>query len=579
MKKLLSTLTLLLMAGTCAFAAAPAKPAAKPAAGPKISDVYATHGLVSSAHELASRAGAEILKKGGNAIDAAVATAFALHVAEFNTSGLGGGGYMIIRDAKTKKVVCLDYREQAPNSATKDLFSSQEAQKMKWSTVGGKAIGVPGWLKGMEYALKTYGTMKLADVLAPAIKLAEDGFVLDKAQHEIIIEAYTMIMRYNKPDQVPMLVDALPMEAGHVLKQPKLAATLKLIAAKGSDVYYHGEVGEVVVRAVNKAGGKMTMEDLNNYKMHVRIPAEGTYRGYHIYSMPPSSSGGTHVIQLLNIMENFDVKKMGHNTPEFAHTWGEATKLVFADRGKYMADSDFVKLPLKGIQSKEYAKVLAKRITSDIVLKPEAGDPWKFEPAEKKTSALVGDVPERMSTTSFSVVDAKGNIVTSTNTINDFCGCGVMVPEYGFFLNDEMDDFSSNAASVNAPEPTKRPLSSMSPSIVLDPKGNPFMSIGSAGGPRIITAICQIIMNTIDYGMTMDQAIEQCRIHNQSGKDVYVDGDRYDQKLVDALKAAGYNVKMGDRYYLGGAQGIMFDKKGRMDGGADSRRLGVPVGF
>lgn len=568
MLKKFAAVGLLLMAAVCAGAAEN-----------KPEDVYAAHGMVSSAHELASKAGVEIMQKGGNAIDAAVATAMALNVVEFNASGIGGGGYMTIRFAKTGETVCLDYREQAPASATKDLFASDQAKKEKWSVEGGKAIGVPGWIKGMEYALKKYGTMTLAQVAVPAIRLAEEGFVIAPMQHGIISDYYTRIMKYNKPAAVAYFQDDLPIEAGKVMKQPELARTFKLVAAHGSDVFYKGEIGEAVCKAVNAAGGKMTMEDLDKYKLHVRVPAQGTYRGYKIFSMPPSSSGGTHIIELLNIMECFDVKKMGHNSPAFAHAFAEASKLIFADRIKFMSDPDFNKLPLKGLQSKEYARARAAEITKTPLKKAAPGDPWKYDDTVQKTSYLGGMGSERQSTSSFSVVDQQGNIVTSTNTINYFCGSGVMVPGYGFMLNNEMDDFSNNPASVNAPEPGKRPLSSMSPTIVLDPQGNAFMSIGSAGSARIITAISQIIMNVIDHGMTMDEAIEKRRIHCQTDLVMKVDYDP-DKALVDSYQAMGYKVEAAAPGYNGTAQGILFDQKNkRMDGGADGRRLGVPIGF
>ncbi|MDD4160392.1 MAG: gamma-glutamyltransferase, partial [Synergistaceae bacterium] len=277
-----------------------------------------------------------------------------------------------------------------------------------------------------------------------------------------------------------------------------------------------------------------------------------------------------------------DVKGMGAGSPKFAHVWAEATKLAFADRSKYMADTAFVKIPLSGLQSKEYAKMLAGKIDMNkIADKVEAGDPWKYDDNKSSEKAYTaGTGAERQSTSSFSVVDQHGNIVTSTNTINYFCGSSVYVPEYGFLLNDEMDDFSQDPNSVNAPEPGKRPLSSMSPTIVIDPNGNPFMSIGAAGATRIITAVSQIIMNVIDHNMSMDEAIEQGRFHNQSGLLLRVDKDRMNEATLKALQDEGYKIEQVGPGTLGTAQGILIDKaKGRMNGGADSRRLGVPVGF
>ena len=546
----------------------------------KVNEVYATHGMVSAANELASKAGVEVMKKGGNAVDAAVATALALNVVEFNASGIGGGGFMTIRDAKTGKTICLDYRETAPASATKDMYASEQSKKDKWSIYGGKSVAVPGWLKGMTYALDKYGTMKFKDVAAPAIRLAEEGFVVAPMQNGIITDNYSTLVKFSGT-KLPYFKDELPLEAGQVLKQPALGKLFRLIGEKGPDVFYKGPVADAIVKAVDRTGGKMTKADLAGYKMFELKPIIGTYRGYKIYSMPPSSSGGTHIVQLLNMMENYDVKALKAGSEKFAHIWAEATKLAFADRSKYMADTAFVKVPLNGLQSKEYAKELVKKIDETKVAdKVEAGDPWKYDGQKSSSAYTAGLGSERQSTSSFSVVDAKGTIVTSTNTINYFCGSSVFVPEYGFLLNDEMDDFSQNPESVNAPEPGKRPLSSMSPTIVLDPQGRPFMSIGAAGATRIITAVSQIIMNVIDHNMAMDEAIEQGRFHNQSGTLLRVDEGRMNEMVLKTLEKAGYKIEQVGPGTLGTAQGILFDnEKGRMNGGADSRRLGVPVGF
>lgn len=572
MRKMKMALAAALVIGTAAAAGAV-----------QLQEGYAAHGMVAAAHELASRAGVEIMQKGGNAIDAAVATALALNVVEFNANGIGGGGFTTFYSAKTKEVVCVDYRETAPASATKDMYASEQSKKEQWTAYGGKAIGVPGWLAGMDYMLRNYGTMTFAQVAEPAIRYAEEGFVIVEAQKGFIEDSLEQLTKFNEPGTTPFLDEiGLPIEAGTVLKQPKLAATFRLIAEKGIDVFYKGEIGEAICRAVKRTGGEMTMEDLANYKIHVRKPTVGTYRGYTIYSVPPASSGGTHIVQLLNIMENYDVKGMGFESAEKVHTFCEATKMMFADRSKYMADTDYAKVPLAGLQSKEYAKEMAAQI-SGLNEKPAAGDPWKYEPAEK-TAYKAGLGSEHFSTSSFSVADQYGNIVTSTNTINFFMGSAVFVPEYGFLLNDEMDDFSQDPESVNAPEPGKRPLSSMSPTIVLDPQGRPFMSVGSPGATRILTAVSQCIMNAVDHGMSMDQAIEAARFHCQGGKVINTENDRYSQKLLDELKSMGYEIKLQPPLYTGGAQGIMFnwDAAGTekfLNGGADSRRLGYVVGF
>lgn len=544
-------------------------------------DVYAKQGMVSSAHELASQAGVEILKQGGNAVDAAVATALALNVVEFNASGIGGGGFTTIRFAKTGEVICLDYRETAPASSTKDMFSPDQSRQERWSIDGGKSVGVPGWITGMYYALEKYGTKSFAEVAAPAIRLAEEGFKLHPAQNEIITDNFERLNKYNNPEQVPYFKDGLPLAAGGTLKQPNLGKLFRLIAEKGPRAFYEGPVAEAIVRVVNNNGGNMTAADLKNYKMEVRTPVIGTYRGYKIYSMPPSSSGGAHLIQLLNIMELFPVAEYGHNSPRTMHAFAEACKMIFADRSAYMADTAFTQVPLAGLTSKAYARTLAEKIDiSKVAQEVSAGDPWKFQKEQKKT-AIGGLGSERVSTSSFSAVDVEGNIVASTNTINYFCGSGVLVPEYGFLLNDEMDDFSPNPNSVNAPEPGKRPLSSMSPTIMLDPKGRPYMSIGAAGATRIFTSIAQIIMNTVDHNMTMGEAIQAPRIHNQlSGNSAgkLMTEKHIESSLIDWMTLRGYDVQQS--VHIGTAQGILFDSdKGIINGGADFRRLGVPVGY
>lgn len=573
--KLALALALVAMTAAAAFAAFPR-------AVSDTKDVYAPNGMVSSAHQLASEAGVEVLKQGGNAIDAAVATALALNVVEFNASGIGGGGFMTVRFAETGEVVCLDYREMAPASSTKDMYASEESKKARETIDGGKSVGVPGWLKGMCYALEKYGTMTFAQVAAPAIRLAEEGFPLHQSQNGIIADDYERLVKYNDLDKIRFFDEnGMPLAAGATLRQPELGKLFRLIAEKGPDAFYNGPVAEAIVAAVNRNGGNMTVQDLANYKMAIRTPMTGTYRGYSIYSMPPASSGGAHLVQLLNILENFPMAEYGHNSPLAIHTFAEASKMVFADRTKYMADMDFAELPLAGLTSKAYAQKLASKIDPYVVAQEvEADDPWAFQDG-KKVSDVRGLGPERISTSSFSTVDAQGNVVASTNTINYFMGSAVIVPEYGFLLNDEMDDFSQNPESVNAPEPGKRPLSSMSPTIVLDPMGRAYMSIGAAGATKIFPSVAQIIMNTIDYGMTMNDAIQAPRVHNQlsggkAGK-LCVEG-HLDESTIMYLKLRGYDVE--EDSHVGTAQGILFDHtKGLMDGGADHRRLGVPVGY
>ena len=543
-------------------------------------EVTAKNGMVSAAHELASKAGVEIMQKGGNAIDAAVATSLALSVVEPTFTGAGGGGFSTIRFAKTGEVVFVDYREMAPASATKDMYASEQAKKENWSTVGGKSVGVPGFIKGLFYMLEKYGTMSFAQVAEPAIRYAEEGYIVQPFQVELATRYFLVFNQFHEPDQIPFLKDGLPFPAGETFKIPELAKTYRLLAEKGPSVLYEGEIGEAMVAQVNRTGGNMTMDDLKNYEIKVRTPIEGNYRGYKIYSSPPPSSGGTHVVQILNIMENFPVDKWKVDSPERLHVLAEAVRMVFADRQKYMGDADFIKVPLKGLADKRYAKKLAEKISPTVVrdeIQPD--DPWVFNESSLVLYPSAGTEGIGFNTSHFSVVDAEGNIVSTTNTHN---GPADFVPVYGIVLNNEMDDFAKEPTSVNAPEPRKRPLSSMSPTVVLDANGKPFITVGSAGSWRIITAVSQIIMNIIDYNMTMDQAIQHPRIFTfaTDGKAApLLIENTMNPETVEALKKMGHNLDVRDKSdYFGTSQGILF-KDGLMHGGADSRRLGVPVGY
>lgn len=541
-------------------------------------DVYAKHGMVSAAHKMASEAGVEIMKKGGNAVDAAVATSLALSVVEGHFTGIGGGGFMTIRNAKTGKVVFLDYREMAPGASTKDMYASEKAKKEKWKSFGGKSVGVPGWVAGMFYALEKYGTMTFAQVAEPAIRMAEKGWTVEPNQAYWYEDMSLPLVDYYKPEEMPFFSKELPYQAGEHMTRKDLAATYRLLGSKGPKIFYEGEMGEAFVKEVQRLGGIMTMQDLKNYKLLERKPSEGTYRGYKIYSAPPASSGGTHIVQLLNILEYFPLNKWAPDSPQRQHVLAEAVRLMFADREKYMADADFINVPLNGLVNKSYAKTIAAKIDINSTMKQVAyGDPWKYE--GKKVSYFGGQTGLGSSTSHFSVADEKGNIVACTNTHNYAAG---FVPKYGIVINNEMDDFSDNPESANAPEPRKRPLSSMAPTIVLTPDGKPFMTVGSAGGWRILTALTQIISNVIDYNMSMAEAINYPRLftYSSSGKPAaYIVEDKMPKDTLKKLEALGEKVdvrKYGD--YFGTSQGVLY-KNNKMNGGADSRRLGVPVGF
>ncbi len=575
--KLLAAMILVLSVTFVAFAGN------VPTTPKKPHDVYAKNGMVSAAHELASKAGIEIMKRGGNAIDAAAATAFALNVVEPYNIGMGGGGFVTVRFAKTGEVQYVDFREVAPASARKDMYASDQAKKEGWSARGGKSAGVPGFVAGWFFILEKYGTMPFAEVVKPALKLAEDGYVWTEGQTGTLQGSYYEDL-YNLNDEgrdVPYFEEGLPRRAGTVVKHPGLAKAFRLLAKDGAKAFYNGPIGEALVKAVNDHGGNMTMQDLANFKVVVKKPVEGTYRGYRIYSSAPPSSGGAHVIQLLNFMENFEVGKMKQASPELFDMWGKAERMVFADRDRYMADTAFVDVPLEGITSKAYAKEMFKRfdINAKLPKLEKPGDPWKFDKTNKKSSHIGDTGPEHFSTTHFSTVDKEGNIVAATNTINYWFGSKVMVPGYQIFVNNQMDDFSSNPNSVNAPEPGKKPLSSMSPTIILDPQGRSFMTLGAAGSRMILTIVAQVISNVIDHKMTMSEAIEAPRIWTDMEGETILEATA-GHEVIDALRKKGYELNTEETYH-GVCQGIIFDhEKNIMDAGADQRTgTGMPEGF
>ena len=526
------------------------------------------NGVVAAAKPEVSQIGVEVLKKGGNAVDAAVATAFAISVFEPNASGIGGGGFMLIRMAKTGKTVVIDYREKAPAKATPDMFVLDENGKVvnEEITVGGKASGVPGTVAGLLTALEKYGTMKRADIMAPAIKYAKEGIPVTVNLESIIKDNYEKLAKFDAAAEI-YLKDGLPYEIGDTIKNPDLAATLTKISKEGQKAFYQGEIAEKIAAEVQKQGGLMTAEDLKNYKVEEREPVVGKYRDYTIISCPPASSGGTHIVQLLNMVENYDLKTYGDNTPESWHVWAESMKQVFADRAEYMGDTAYVKVPLKGLTSKEYAKDLVKKIDLEKAGKDiKIGDPSKYESG---------------STTHFSVMDKEGNMVAVTQTINYFFGSGVLVPGTGIMMNNEMDDFVPQKNMKNSIEGGKRPLSSMSPTLVLDPKNRPFMTIGSPGATRIIPAVALTISNVIDHGMTIQEAINAPRVAQfQSGK-LNIEG-RVSHESYNKLQEMGHEISVKDSYdaYFGGVHGIMMDYNTKtLHGGADPRRDGQAAAF
>ena len=534
-------------------------------------DATGENGMVATSNVYATMAGQKVLQEGGNAVDAAIAVCYALGVAEPFTSGLGGGGFMVIHTADGENSF-IDYREVASSGQTAESWLDASGNLIEnANSVGGLAVGVPGEVAGLELALAEYGSGKLTrqQIMQPAIDLANNGYVVSPTMYGAIADEYErMIGEYSELGAY-YLKDGLPYEVGDTVTNPDLAKTLQLIADNGADAFYQGPVAEAIAAAVQKHGGVMTVEDLASYKPEERVPVTGTYRGYQIISAPPASSGGTHIVEALNVLENYDIGSMTVNSAEYIHLFSETFKACFADRAAYMADTAFAEVPLEGLPSKDYAKTIYERI-NDQAQTWNAGDPFAYG---------------HDSTTSFSIADKEGNVVTVTQTIECFWGSKIAVEGYGFIMNDEMHDFSTSLDSVNKLEPGKRPLSSMSPTVVLREDGSSFMSVGSPGGVRIWPTVTQVISHVIDHGMDIQEAIDTARIFD-NGTDT---GINYESdgvtpitpEVAAELEAMGHTVtdKGAWQLFFGGVQGIVYQEDGTLRGGADPRRDGKALGF
>ena len=526
-----------------------------------------TQGVVSAGRAEAAEIGREILAQGGNAIDAAVAVAFALGVCEPNASGIGGGGFMMIRDGKTGKNVFLDFRENAPANAAPDMYTPKAPgsnyDKDLGNVYGGKSVGIPGDVAGVLYALEHYGTMTPEQVISPAAKLAREGYVVTPLLHGDMAEHATQLKTYGDGWKI-YLKDGQAWPVGSMISNPDLADTLDKIAAGGKDAFYKGEIADKLIAQVEKDGGVLAHADLENFTVRVLEPVRGTYRGYEIISSPPPSSGGAHISQILNVLENFDLSSLEVNSVEYLHLFSEVFKMCYADRAAHMGDPNFVKVPLEGLLNKDYAKELAARFDPETSQKPVAGDPWKFE---------------SMSTTHFSIADKEGNLVGVTRTINHFFGSCVVPEGTGFLLNDEMEDFSLDPNSANAVAGNQVPLSRMSPTFILK-DGKPFAVLGSPGGTRIISSLVQVISKLIDHGMSLEEAIGSPRIgDDQTDKMIYE--TRIPAETIEKLQAMGHPVKAYSDWdrIMGSVNGCVVLPDGTITGAADPRRDGLAVGL
>ena len=535
--------------------------------GERMHPVEAKNGMVVTSHFLATQSALTVLEQGGNAIDAAVTAAFSLAVTQPRSGNIGGGGFMMISSEKTDEVVAIDYREKAPSQATVDMFLDEkgdaDSNRSRFSHL---AAGVPGTVAGLALALEKYGTITLQQAVAPAIKIAEDGFIVTPRFSNGLKQREDRLKKWDSSKKVFYKADGSYYEPGDRFAQKDLAETLKRISANGIEEFYQGKTAQLLVEEMKKHGGLITLDDMKNYSPIIRKPVQGTYRSYDIYSMSPPSSGGAHVIQILNILEGYDIGAYGHNSSKTIHLMAEAMKRAYADRSKYLGDEDFVKVPLKGITSKKYAEELrngidpAKATASKTIL---PGKPLPYESNE---------------TTHFSIVDKYGNAVSNTYTINFSYGSGIVVDGAGFLLNNEMDDFSSKPGLPNAygliggeankVEPNKRMLSSMSPSIVKK-DGKNFLVTGSPGGSRIITTTLQVIMNVIDHGLNIKSAVAAPRIHHQWLPDEIRIEEGISPDTINSLVERGHKVVQ--KSSMGAIQSIMV-KDGIMYGGADPRR-------
>ncbi|BAJ02592.1 gamma-glutamyltransferase [Shewanella violacea] len=532
--------------------------------------VWAKHGMVSSQEALATRAGVEILKLGGNAVDAAVAVGFALAVTLPRAGNIGGGGFMLVHLAEPNKTIAIDYREMAPSKAHRDLFINEHGDAVaKLSREHGLAVGVPGTVMGMELALKKYGTMTLKQVMAAAIKMADEGITVTQDLSTSLIGVKRRITQWPSSAEIFYKTDGSNYQVGENFKQTELAHSLSLIAKLGSKGFYQGETAQKLVKAVQGAGGIMTLEDLKKYNVVERKPVTGDYRGYKIVSMPPPSSGGVHIIEMLNILETFPIDKLGHNTAATLHLMAESMRRAYADRSEYLGDPDFYKVPVQALTSKDYASKLAGQIKINKATPSSEIKPGKLAPYESNQ------------TTHYSVVDKWGNAVSNTYTLNFSYGSGLVAKGTGILLNNEMDDFSAKPGTpngyglvggeANSVEGNKRPLSSMSPTIVMK-DGKPFIITGSPGGSRIITTTMQIIMNVIDHDLNIAEATTAPRMHHQWLPDVLRVEQSLNRDTIDLLEAKGHKVNVSRA--MGSTQSIMVTDQG-VFGSSDPRRTGA----
>lgn len=531
--------------------------------------VQEKNGMVASVDALATQVGVDILKQGGNAVDAAVAVGFALAVTHPQAGNLGGGGFMLLRTA-SGRTSAIDFREMAPSRASRDMFLDKQGNAdSKLSLTSPLASGTPGTVAGFALAAQKYGTLPLSRLLAPAIKLARDGFeVNDALANDLNTYGKEVLLNHPESRAIFFKADGTPYQKGERLVQKNLARSLQLIATQGADAFYRGKIADEIAGEMARSGGLIGKADLAAYRVVERQPINGTYRGYEIFSMPPPSSGGIHIVQILNILENFDLAKMGFGSADAMQVMAEAEKRAYADRSEYLGDPDFVKVPWQALTSKAYAKSLAQQIDIEKARPSSEIKPGNLAPYESKQ------------TTHFSVVDRRGNAVAVTYTLNTNFGSGIVAGDSGILLNNEMDDFSAKPGTpnvyglvggdANAIEPAKRPLSSMSPTIVTR-DGKAWLITGSPGGSQIITTVLQMVVNSIDFRMNVAEATSAPRFHHQWLPDQLRVEKGFSPDTLRILENRGQHVKLEPA--MGSTQSIMIGPDGMLYGASDPRTM------
>ena len=557
-----------------------------PAWGAAMRPVHAQHAMVTSVHELASRAGVEMIEAGGNAVDAAVAVGFALAVVHPQAGNLGGGGFMLIRTADGQTHF-IDYREQAPAKATPDMYLDAEGKVIPGaSLVGYKAIGVPGSVAGMVYAEKKYGKLSLARVISPSIRLARDGYRLAWEDTEDLHDED--LGKFPESRRI-FQRDGNYYRPGENFRQPELARTLERIAQHPDD-FYRGAMAREIAQAIQKGGGLITSDDLANYVVKERQPIRGTYRGYQIISAPPPSSGGVALLEILNILEGYDLAKFANRSAQTIHLTAEAFRRAFFDRAEFMGDPDFSKIPVAQLIDKQYGAAWRTSIDPDHAsVSRDLKRPEIFSELERYATRHreLWSGPEPENTTHASVVDGDGNAVAFTTTLNDSFGSRVTSSGLGFLLNDEMDDFRSKQGvpnaygliqgAANSIGPGKRPLSAMTPTMVLK-DDKLYLVVGSPGGPTIITTVANILMGVVDFALDIQEAVNAPRFHQQWLPDDILLEDRISSDTIHLLQNKGHKIEI--RHFWGDGESIEVDPKtGERLGASDGRNNGKAVGY